>query len=28
MAYGTFLTGITPTKGKDKFGQWIIINTK
>tara|TARA_R110000765_G_scaffold88920_4_gene169967 strand:- start:48 stop:2435 length:2388 start_codon:yes stop_codon:yes gene_type:complete len=28
MAYGTFLTGINPTKGKDQFGQWIIINTK
>ena len=28
MAYGSFLTGITPDKGKDKFGQWIIIKTK
>ena len=28
MAYGSFLTGITPEKGKDKFGQWIIIKTK
>lgn len=28
MAYGSFLTGISPSKGKDRFGQWIIINTK
>lgn len=28
MAYGSFLTGISPSKGKDQFGQWIIINTK
>ena len=28
MAYGSFLTGITPEKGKDQFGQWIIIKTK
>jgi hypothetical protein len=28
MAYGVFLTGVNPSKGKDKFGQWIIINSK
>ena len=28
MAYGVFLTGVNPSKGKDKFGQWITINSK
>ena len=27
-AYGLFLTGINPSKGRDKFGQWMVINTK
>ena len=27
-AYAVFLTGVTPSKGRDKFGQWMIIHTK
>lgn len=27
-AYAVFLTGVTPSKGRDKFGQWMTIHSK